>query len=83
MNFLGRIGPAPSGGVRVEDAPSGSLSNKLGLQSGDIITSINGQPINSPGDLARVYGQFNSLTSIRAEVRRAGTPVMLNFSIQN
>ena len=83
MNFLGRIGPAPSGGVRVEDAPSGSLSNKLGLQAGDIITGINGQPINSPGDLARVYGQFNSLTSIRAEVRRAGAPVMLNYSIQN
>lgn len=83
MNFLGRIGPAPSGGVRVEDAPSGSLSNKLGLQPGDIITAINGQPINSPGDLARVYGQFNSLTNIRAEVRRAGTPVMLNYSIQN
>ncbi len=83
MNFLGRIGPAPSGGVRVEDAPSGSLSHKLGLQAGDIIASINGQPISSPGDMARVYGQFNSLTSIRVEVRRAGKPVMLNYSIQN
>jgi general secretion pathway protein C len=83
MNFLGRIGPAPSGGVRVEEAPSGSLSSKLGLQPGDIITGINGQPINSPGDLARVYGQFNSLTSIRAEVKRAGAPVMLNYAIQN
>lgn len=83
MNFLGRVGPAPAGGVRVEEAPSGSLSNKLGLQPGDIITSINGQPINSQGDLVRVYGQFNSLTSIRAEVRRAGAPVVLNYSIQN
>jgi general secretion pathway protein C len=83
MNYLGRIGPAPTGGVRVEDAPSGSLSNKLGLQGGDIITSINGQPITSPGDMARVYGQFNSLTSIRVEVRRAGKPVMLNYAIQN
>lgn len=83
MNFLGRVGPAPSGGVRVEDAPSGSLSNKLGLQPGDIITSINGQPINSQGDMVRMYAQFNSLTSIRAEVRRAGKPVMLNYSIQN
>lgn len=83
MNFLGRIGPGPTGGVRVEDAPTGSLSNKLGLQAGDIITAINGQPINSPGDLARVYAQFNTITSIRAEVRRAGAPVTLNYSIQN
>ena len=83
MNFLGRIGPAPNGGVRVEDAPSGSLSQKLGLLPGDIITTINGQPINGQGDLVRVYGQFNSLTNIRAEVRRGGAPVVLNYSIQN
>ncbi len=83
MNFLGRLGVSTAGGVRVDDAPSGSLSNKLGLQAGDIITSINGQPINSQGDLVRVYGQFNSLTNIRAEVKRAGAPVMLSYSIQN
>ena len=83
MNFLGRIGPAPNGGVRVEDAPAGSLSQKLGLQPGDIITTLNGQPINGQGDLVRVYGQFNSLTNIRAEVRRGGAPVVLNYSIQN
>jgi len=83
LNFLGRIGPAPNGGVRVEDAPSGSLSHKLGLQAGDIIANINGQPINSQGDLARVYGQFNSLSAIRAEVRRNGAPVILNYTIQN
>jgi general secretion pathway protein C len=83
LNFLGRIGPAPNGGVRVEDAPAGSLAQKLGLQNGDIITNINGQPINSQGDLARVYGQFNSLSAIRAEVRRNNAPVVLNFAIAN
>ncbi|MBL8515119.1 MAG: hypothetical protein JNJ55_14090, partial [Betaproteobacteria bacterium] len=31
LNFLGRIGPTPSGGVRVEDATSGTLAAKLGL----------------------------------------------------
>lgn len=83
LNFLGRIGPAPNGGVRVEDAPTGSLAQKLGLLNGDIITNINGQPINSQGDLARVYGQFNSLSAIRAEVRRNNAPVVLNFAIAN
>lgn len=83
MNFLGRIGPAPTGGVRVEDSPAGSLANKLGLQVGDVITAINGQPINSPGDLARVYGQFDSLSTIRAEVKRGGAPVVMNYSVKN
>jgi general secretion pathway protein C len=83
MNFLGRIGPAPAGGVRVEDSPAGSLANKLGLQAGDVITAINGQPINSPGDLARVYGQFDSISTIRAEVKRSGAPVVMNYSVKN
>lgn len=83
MNFLGRIGPAASGGVRVEDSPAGSLANKLGLQAGDVITSINGQPINSQGDLVRVYAQFGSISAIRAEVKRGGSPVVLSYSIQN
>ncbi len=83
MAFLGRIGNAASGGVRVEDAPSGSLLDKLGIKTGDIITGLNGQPVNSPGDLARLYQQFGTLTSIRAEVRRGGAPVMLSYAIQN
>ena len=83
MAFTGRIGVATGGGVRVEDAPSGSLLDKLGIKSGDIITGINGQPINSQGDLVRLYQQFGTLTSIRAEVRRGGAPVMLSYTIQN
>ena len=83
MAFTGRIGAAASGGVRVEDAPSGSLLDKLGIKTGDIITGINGQPINSQGDLVRLYQQFGTLASIRAEVRRGGAPVMLSYTIQN
>ena len=83
MAFTGRIGAAASGGVRVEDAPTGSLLDKLGIKTGDIITGLNGQPVNSPGDLARLYQQFGTLTSIRAEVRRGGAPVMLSYTIQN
>jgi general secretion pathway protein C len=83
MEFLGRIGVAPNGGVRIDDAGGNTLAGKLGLQSGDIITMINGQPVNSAGDLARLYGQFNSLAQVRVEVKRAGGPMMLNYSIQN
>lgn len=83
MAFTGRIGVAATGGVRVEDAPGGSLLDKLGIKTGDIVTGLNGQPVNSPGDLARLYQQFGTLTSIRAEIIRGGTPVMLSYTIQN
>ena len=81
--FNGRMAAASGGGIRIEEAPGGSLLEKLGIKTGDIITSINGQPVNSQGDLVRLYTQFGSLTNIRAEVRRGGAPVMLSYTIQN
>jgi general secretion pathway protein C len=81
--FTGRIVNAPNGGVRFEEAPSGSLPDKLGIKPGDIITGINGQPVNSQVDLVRLYQQFGTLQVVRAEVRRGGAPVMLSYTIQN
>jgi general secretion pathway protein C len=82
LNYLGRIGTHPSGGVRLDQAPGGSLPDKLGLKEGDVIKNVNGQPVNSPGDLARVYQQFGTLTQIRAEILRGGTPLLLTYQIQ-
>ncbi len=81
--FNGRMAAASGGGIRIEEAPGGSLLDKLGIKTGDVITAINGQPVNSQGDLVRLYTQFGSLANIRAEVRRGSAPVMLSYSIQN
>jgi len=83
MEFLGQIGVAPGGGVRVDGAGANTLAGKLGLQTGDVISAVNGQPVNSAGDLARLYSQFNTLSAVRVEVKRAGSPTILNYTIQN
>ena len=82
LNYLGRIGMPSRGGVRMEAAPPGSLAQKLGLQPGDIIKKVNGQVVASPGDLARLYTQFATLTTIQAEVQRGTAMVHLSYSIQ-
>ena len=82
LNYLGQIGVPPGGGVRMDAAPPGSLAQKLGLQPGDIIRKLNGQAVASPGDLARLYQQFGTLSAIQAEVQRAGMTVQLSYAIQ-
>ncbi len=81
MGYLGRIGQA-SNGVRLEEAPPGSLARKLGLEPGDVVKRINGQAVNSPGDLARLYQQFSTLAQIQAEVQRGSSTVQLTYNIQ-
>ena len=82
LNYLGQIGVPPGGGVRMDAAPSGSLAQKLGLQPGDVIKKLNGQSVASPGDLARLYTQFATLTLVQAEVQRGSATVQLSYAIQ-
>ena len=82
LGYLGAIGMPPGGGVRMEAAPSGSLAQKLGLQPGDVIKRINGQAVNSSGDLARFYQQFATTNVIQADIQRGSQVVQLSYSIQ-
>jgi type II secretory pathway component PulC len=82
LNYLGQIGVPPGGGVRMEAAPSGSLAAKLGLQPGDLIRKVNGQAVASPGDLARLYQQFGTLSQVQAEVQRGSSTLQISYAIQ-
>ncbi len=82
LGYLGQIGVPPGGGVRMDAAPGGSLAQKLGLQPGDIIKKVNGQNVASPGDLARLYTQFATLSLVQAEVQRGSATVQLSYAIQ-
>lgn len=80
---LGRVGRSPSGGVAVENAPGGSLMEKLGLHQGDVVRAINGVPVNSEADLMRLYQHFGQAGQIRVDGERGGQPLQLNYNVQN
>ena len=82
LNYLGVIGMRPGGGVLMEQAPAGSLAAKLGLQPGDTIKKINGQPVGGSGDLARFYQQFATTSVINAEIQRGSATLQLSYAIQ-
>lgn len=81
LNFLGRIGVPPTGGVRLDEAPPGSLASRLGLKPGDVIRKVNGQAVASAGDLARLHQQFATTSLIQAEVQRGSSSVQINYTI--
>jgi general secretion pathway protein C len=81
LAFLGRIGMPQGGGVRLDEAPAGSLASRLGLQPGDIIRKVNGQAVASAGDLARLHQQFATTSNIQAEIQRGTATVRLSYNI--
>jgi S1-C subfamily serine protease len=45
----------PGGGILVETAPSGTVASQLRLEAGDVIVAVNGSPVRSPEEFARIY----------------------------
>ena len=75
----GTLGPR---GFRVS---SPNLAERGGIEVGDVILAVNGQPINNLVDLYRLYGQFQkdtSLTLIQLDLERQGRPVTKTYRIR-
>jgi general secretion pathway protein C len=64
--------PSSGGGFLVRRIQPGSLYEKLGMRAGDIIKSVNGQPINTAEDAIRLYQQMSSISSVQMEIMRGG-----------
>ncbi|WP_422447248.1 PDZ domain-containing protein [Thermoanaerobacterium sp. DL9XJH110] len=48
----------PPEGVRVLDVVKGSPAEKIGIGPGDVILSVNGQPVNSPEDMRSIMSLY-------------------------
>ncbi len=79
---LGRVNANAGGGLLMEEVPPGSLAQRLGLQPGDVVRSINGNAVNSPNDLIRLYQQIGQVKQINVEGARANRPLNLTYNVQ-
>jgi general secretion pathway protein C len=75
------IVPNPGGGFQVREVQAGSVYEKLGLRVGDVIRSVNGQPVNNMDEVMRMYQQFSSENQINVEVVRAGKSETLQYDV--
>lgn len=74
--------PNAGGGFLVREIQPGSLYEKLGLRVGDVINTVNGQPVNTVEDVMRLYSQFGTAANVQIDVRRAGRNETLVYNIQ-
>ena len=62
---------APSGYSLFQIVP-GSIYDKLGLQNGDVIMGLNGQPINDPGKAFEMLSELKTANHMELQVKRSG-----------
>jgi membrane-associated protease RseP (regulator of RpoE activity) len=69
-------------GARLDSIAPDSLFAKIGLRAGDVIASVNGQPLRSLDDAASLYARAPGVKALTLSVVRAGRPLSLRVVIQ-
>ena len=52
------------------------------LRNGDIITGVNGSPIESVEDAMQIFGDLSSAPEVQLEIKRRGRKRVLNYKIE-
>lgn len=74
------MSPNADGGLIVKKTRPGSLYREIGLRAGDIITSVNGQSVNSVDEMEKLYLQLreNKEIQVNFAIRRANENLILS-----
>ena len=67
---------------KIVDIQPGSLYFNLGIQEGDIITQINGEPIDSLNAITSLFSKISNIDKLNLTFSRGGEPVTQNYNIK-
>jgi len=69
-------------GFAITRMPEGTLLSDAGLRPGDVVTEVNGVPIDSLATLIGLWPRLQTESAIRAVVMRNGQPVPLSVDLR-
>jgi hypothetical protein len=69
-------------GFRLLSLKSGTVLSRVGLQSGDLILSLNGNDLTSPDKALEAYTKFRATGVMRADYLRADKPFSVEVRIE-
>ena len=69
-------------GFRITRLSSRSPVSKIGVQRGDILSSVNGTALTGPDTVLSMMTQLNTLNRVVVTVERRGKPVELTYLLR-
>jgi general secretion pathway protein C len=69
-------------GVRVAPGSDAALIGQIGLKSGDVVTAINGAPVDSLARGQQILESLRSASNARVTVLRDGRPTDVVISLK-
>ncbi len=75
------LGLKKAEGAMVDQPQSDSPAAKAGIESGDVITAVNGAPVKDARDLARTIGAMAPDTSVKLDIIRQGEQKTVSLTL--
>jgi S1-C subfamily serine protease len=69
-------------GVVCDQVADGTIFQRAGLRTGDVVTAVDGAPLRSLDDAANLYARAATASAITVQIVRNGKPMMLHIAIQ-
>jgi general secretion pathway protein C len=69
-------------GFKIVGVRPGSLYSHIGVRSGDVLQSVNGEEISSPNKALELYERLKSSDNVTVDVERRGRKVTLEYQIK-
>jgi general secretion pathway protein C len=69
-------------GFSISNVEPGSVFEQIGLQNGDLLTSIQGQPVTNPMQAMGLISAVRTASAIDLTVNRGGTPTSVHLDLR-
>ena len=75
------LGMKKAEGAMVDQPQADSPAAKAGIESGDVITAVNGTPVKDARELARTIGMMTPKASVKLDILRKGEAKILTVTL--
>jgi general secretion pathway protein C len=69
-------------GISITGIKPNTIFRKMRLRNGDILTGVNGAPIETVEDAMRIFGDLTSASEVQVEIKRRGRKRILDYKIE-
>ncbi len=69
-------------GYRIVDIDAGSLFETMGIKKNDVISGINGEPLNDPGKAFQLFNEIRNVQHLELNVIRNGRKTVMSYDVR-
>jgi type II secretion system protein C len=81
MRAVPHVENGKTDGFAISEVKPGSVFEQIGMQNGDLVTSIDGQPVTNPLQAMALMSSVQTKPSIDLTVSRGGSPINLHLDL--